>query len=301
MGILFVIPLLALVGLLALIAIPVMLFLRIRGPALNGSSIVAGLAVLVFIGFLMSAVGRHERAEFTSVSAPQAHAQARARAAKRSTPRVVTPTMLVVEPEQRVVEPDPIVVPPPAPRVEKQPEPVVAPPAPKKALEPANVVDIGDGKTTAWQITGEVRTSAEEARQAALTLAQATVTEYLTTRELPIEWKPTIGYVADRLVKSSQVESTDFEGGVGVMYRATLTVRLTPENRVEIVRHDRELHVQDRMVWLGKLLFALVALLAAVAVYFRLDEMTKGYYTGWLRLAAAGFLGVAALVMVLLA
>jgi hypothetical protein len=43
---------------------------------------------------------------------------------------------------------------------------------------------------------------------------------------------------------------------------------------------------------LGKILVGLVALLAVVTGYIRLDDWTKGYYTGWLRLAAWGILAV---------
>ena len=43
----------------------------------------------------------------------------------------------------------------------------------------------------------------------------------------------------------------------------------------------------QRLGWLARVVAGLVALLAAVAGYIRLEEWSKGYYTGWLKLAAA--------------
>jgi hypothetical protein len=69
----------------------------------------------------------------------------------------------------------------------------------------------------------------------------------------------------------------------------------------EMIKLDREYRTQLRMFQAGKVLAALVAVLAAVAGYFRLDELSKGYYTGWLRLAAIGFAGGAVGLLLLFA
>ena len=53
----------------------------------------------------------------------------------------------------------------------------------------------------------------------------------------------------------------------------------------------REALAWGRKVGLGKILGAIVALLAAITGYLRLEEATKGYYTTWLRLGAISFLG----------
>lgn len=173
------------------------------------------------------------------------------------------------------------------PVLELEPAPAQVPPA-GAAFGP-RVVATNDG----WLITGEPQKTREEARRAALTLAQGTVERHLQAQEPQIRWHPSLGFV-DRLVKATGTEKDD-EGGT---YRTTLTVRMTSDSWAEIRRHEREGQAQERMFELGKLLAALVALLAAVAGYFRLDEMTKGYYTGWLRLAA-GCLAGAALVLML--
>jgi hypothetical protein len=51
-------------------------------------------------------------------------------------------------------------------------------------------------------------------------------------------------------------------------------------------------NAEERMELAARILGCLVALLAVVAGYIRLDEITKGFYSGWLRLAAAGVLAV---------
>jgi hypothetical protein len=56
--------------------------------------------------------------------------------------------------------------------------------------------------------------------------------------------------------------------------------------------HKRVLIMRSRMVFLVKFLAGLVALFGTICGYLRLDEWSKGYYTKWLRLAAAGCVGV---------
>jgi len=61
--------------------------------------------------------------------------------------------------------------------------------------------------------------------------------------------------------------------------------------REEIASLDHQARRENRQFFLAKILAALVALFTAIASYVRLDEWSKGYYTGWLRLATAGFIG----------
>ena len=62
----------------------------------------------------------------------------------------------------------------------------------------------------------------------------------------------------------------------------------------KLLTHDRQFRATNRMAFLGRGLGFFVAFLAALSGYFRLEEATKGYYTTWLRLAAASFLGAVA-------
>ena len=67
-----------------------------------------------------------------------------------------------------------------------------------------------------------------------------------------------------------------------------LHVELAPQNYRKFLENDRQVRAQSRMKVLAKGLAGLVAILAAIAGYFRLEEATKGYYTAWLRLVTLG-------------
>jgi hypothetical protein len=66
--------------------------------------------------------------------------------------------------------------------------------------------------------------------------------------------------------------------------------RIQNENRL-VEEQKRVKLMRSRMVFLVKFLAGIVALLATVCGYLRLDEWSKGYYTKWLRLAAVGCVG----------
>ena len=70
--------------------------------------------------------------------------------------------------------------------------------------------------------------------------------------------------------------------------QVSLDVVLTAAQYREMREEDRKFRQKERLFILAKLLAAVVAVLAALAGYLRLDEATKGYYTTWLRLAAVG-------------
>lgn len=173
-----------------------------------------------------------------------------------------------------------------------------APPAGGKKLPPGGVVDQKDGDAVVWQVTGSYQTTPEEARHSANALAQAEVVSHFRAQGMELRWVPPVPYVSQRLVQNTRLEDNDFQGSVGKMYRTVLEVRLTPELRNEIALYDREYRAQGRMAGTARLVAGLVALLAALAGYLRLEDMTKGYYTNWLRVAA-GFLGAAAVILML--
>lgn len=172
-----------------------------------------------------------------------------------------------------------------------------APEVENPKLPQGDIIDSKDNQGLVWFVTGSYQTSPDEAKQSALSLAQIKILSHYQEQGTPLEWLPPTNYIATRLVKKTTKEESDFDAA-GKMYRAVLEVRLTPESQTEIVRCDREYRAQGRMWWLGKIVAGLVAVLAAVAGYFRLDEMTKGYYTTWLRVGA-GFVGTAALLLML--
>jgi hypothetical protein len=83
------------------------------------------------------------------------------------------------------------------------------------------------------------------------------------------------------------------------MHWVTIEIPLVPELKGLLIQKEREARMQERMLWVGRILAGVVVLLVAMAGYFRLEEWTKGYYTTWLRVATVGFIGssVAALLL----
>ena len=73
-----------------------------------------------------------------------------------------------------------------------------------------------------------------------------------------------------------------------------MRIELTPDQWRFMLREDRRLRSVSRMALSGKVLVGFVAFFGAVAGYLRLEELTKGYYTAWLRLAAISFVSAVA-------
>jgi hypothetical protein len=136
---------------------------------------------------------------------------------------------------------------------------------------------------------GETRSDAE---QMALENARRAVLECFATREdRPMEWRPTLNYINSKLItKRDTLE--DSEEPLRAWQGVRLSVEINRDRWEEMLQKDRQLRSESRMGMLGKVLAGFVAFLGAVAGYLRLEEMTKGYYTAWLRLAAIGFVSV---------
>jgi hypothetical protein len=135
----------------------------------------------------------------------------------------------------------------------------------------------------------------EQAKEYALEKVRGRVEKYLHSQLPGLEWYPPKEYIHDRLLKDPPERRKDKDQEVEVGKGEHIMgkcwewrVEVTAEDRKDILRHDREGRVHQRMGLLGKILAGLLVLLSVVAGYIRLDEWTKGYYTGWLRLAAAG-------------
>jgi hypothetical protein len=131
----------------------------------------------------------------------------------------------------------------------------------------------------------------EDAEQSALKQAQVQIRRFFADQGGSLSWEPPLDYISKGLVKNWDGEPDGVKElqDIGVKHGVSLRVELTRKDYRDILRHDREYVSQNRMILLGKVLGGLVALLAAVAGYFRLEETTKGYYTTWLRLATLGF------------
>ncbi len=145
-----------------------------------------------------------------------------------------------------------------------------------------------DERLRHWTVEGRGK-SAEDAEQDALEKAQGQVTTFLTNQNPPLEWAPSLNYVERLVTKRTPEEPEKYLRDIGVTHQVRLDVELTSHQFDQMRDHDRQLRREHRLFWLAKILAVVVAVLAALAGYLRLDEATKGYYTTWLRLAAVGF------------
>ncbi len=124
----------------------------------------------------------------------------------------------------------------------------------------------------------------ESAKQNGLREAEQSVAAHLRELEPTLDWVPAAedlrrwGMVKE--VKHEVVESPR----LGRHHRVELLVEVTDRNIQEIRARDRDERALGRHLLSAKLLAALVGLLAAIAGFVRLEELTRGYYSGLLRL-----------------
>jgi hypothetical protein len=145
------------------------------------------------------------------------------------------------------------------------------------------------------------KASPQQSMDEAIALITVELGDYLRNQQPPIEWTPPPWFVENLVKRSVTLNDKPLAGVPGAKkYRYEGTIQINAAVRADILRHDREFRSQQRMLWLALVVAGIVALVSVVAVYVRMDEMTKGYYTGWLRVAAVGFLGGTALVLLLL-
>src|SRR5579871_3828894 len=148
-----------------------------------------------------------------------------------------------------------------------------------------------------WRITAEGQGETKaDARRNALEKAAKQFQDEVRGMEPPVEWRPPADYLEtqlrDRLLWQEEPAKT-FPDPVGRMERVKLSVEVTDRDRQEIRRLDQQVRREGRLLLVAEILAGLLVFLTAVAGYIRLDEWSKGYYTGWLRLAAAGLIGAA--------
>jgi hypothetical protein len=74
-------------------------------------------------------------------------------------------------------------------------------------------------------------------------------------------------------------------------------IELTPEYLREVKRVAREQLVQERHFLLARILGGVVVVLLVLVGYLRLEDMTRGYATQLLRLAAIGVVAVTGLAL----
>jgi len=140
-----------------------------------------------------------------------------------------------------------------------------------------------------WPVEGWGVTR-EDAEQSALRKAQRKLLTEFNGPGYRLEWVPSLDYIKKHMVKEAADQpAQDYGPEVGVLQGIILRIGISSKDWQSLLREDRQVRSESRMLLLTKFLVGIVALLGAVAGYLRLEEMTKGYYTAWLRLAAIGF------------
>jgi hypothetical protein len=170
----------------------------------------------------------------------------------------------------------------PKKRANKSTPPTAAAPAvlvAERAVRPTN---------PNWTVTGHGET-VDDAKEDACAKAWDQINSYLREQNPPIEWTPSRDFVRKHLARNWGAEVPIEIDELGTVIQIPLHLELTPADRQLIARHEHDYRVEQRHEGLAKILVGLVALFAAIAGYVRLDEWSKGYYTGILRFAAAAF------------
>ncbi len=134
----------------------------------------------------------------------------------------------------------------------------------------------------------------KQSRDGVARKVRAQIDDYLQEQAPGLEWLPSRKFVREHLVKGPprrlEGEDTTIDGTPMKCWE--WTVEVNAQDWRAILHQDREIRAERRMILLGKILAGLVALLAVIAAYIRLDDGTRGYYTGRLRLAAGAVLAL---------
>ncbi len=136
-----------------------------------------------------------------------------------------------------------------------------------------------------WTVERGTVLSQADSRDAVL----ETVRQFLETT-LHLEQPPAAKFVGNSRwvrIEEQKREPIGQKAGGEDVYRITYRVELTPQGVAELAREERSGRVGERMDLAARGLGLLTVLLGAVAGYVRLDEWTKGYYSGRLLLVAA--------------
>ena len=144
-----------------------------------------------------------------------------------------------------------------------------------------------------WQVEGFGETD-KDAEDQAYIQACAVVAAFMHEQGSSRDWYPRtqdIKKISSELKRgTTEIKEPGRENYQYVM----LEVVLKPRDFHQFQHDASQQRGMQRMQGLGKGLGLFLALLAALAGYFRLEEATKGYYTAWLRVGAVSFIAVIA-------
>ena len=146
------------------------------------------------------------------------------------------------------------------------------------------------------EVEGNSPDGAEKARHIALDNARERILAYLRRQQPPLtSWQPSLDEIEQTLVESERL-APDFSEGGYVFKRVVLTLRPADPERfrrldrqayLKLEERQREVRRADRALLAAKVVAGLIVLFAAVLVYIRLDERTRGAYTRWLQAGIA--------------
>jgi hypothetical protein len=154
---------------------------------------------------------------------------------------------------------------------------------------PAGDPEIQENGAVRFSVQGKFRGNVNAARDSAVEAAQERLRSWLAEQAPPIRHVPSLDTIRREMIRQQETpekEQVDNE----TQYRVTLSVEMQPS-------HIRALRARDRTgsgIWM---LGGVLAILGVVALFFRVDEWTKGYLTRWL--IAGGIAVIAGLIAAL--
>jgi hypothetical protein len=130
------------------------------------------------------------------------------------------------------------------------------------------------------ELSGHGQTEAD-AQQDAMNQARDRIVALLRERRPDLRWEPSENYLREshltHLLKHVPNEPSEL---IGPHHSVTLRVDVREADLRRMLQQDR---LQRRHLLTAKIVAALVALLAVLAAFFRLEDVTRGYYTKPLR------------------
>jgi len=115
------------------------------------------------------------------------------------------------------------------------------------------------------------------------------ISDYLGSRLAPQLLRYDAHTIKDRFVKHENFyeDEATYPEPVGLMQESFALLEFTPEFRTELEQGWNTVRSTSRLTQLGLFAGAALLLLASVFGYFRLDNATRGYYTGRLQFVTA--------------
>jgi hypothetical protein len=177
---------------------------------------------------------------------------------------------------------------PPIPRI-VAPRVVVQKPTIKRTKRTSN-----NEPVFTFNMTGTSDT-AEAAKKDAIDQAAAYIAGSLELRQMKLDKARLEQLVTETRDGSEGFLGTSDGKDLGDGKQVLLTFELPSDYVHQLMRIERGLRMEDRMGWLSRGLAVIVAGLFAISGYVRLDEWSKGYFSGVLK-AAAVFAVIASVV-----